>query len=392
MGIIGGGLESFMGRIHLEAIKQSGELDVVCGAFGSTRHNSFAAAKHLRLPVRRSYGSYRDMFRREVTLPEDTRMEFVSVLAPNGMHYPVSMSAADSGFPVLCEKPMSCTLAEATNLVRKLRQSGNVPYGVSFTFGGYPMLLRAQKMIQHEKALGNIRRVNATVMVGWMSQRLETAGCRQALWRTDARRCGPAGSLMDLGVSCFSLTEWLTGLHVSEVCADLKINVAGRMLDDDSAVLVRFEEGGRGTFICSQVAAGCHQGATIEVYGEKGSLRWEQSAPDRLVFCDLSLNQEVYTGGIPATERDEAQVRAQGPYGNNDAYIAALAETYRSFATLIRDPGQAAAESPAFGSVDEGLRSIVFVDAVIRNMTALGDGLPQLKWTPFVLPPIPELL
>ena len=387
VGLVGGGGESFMGPIHLAAIEQSGETEVVCGALASTRHASFAAGKQLNLPLKRSYGTYRDLFRREAVLPEDEKMEFVSIIAPNGMHYPISMSAADAGFPILCEKPLACSLSEALNLARKL-QKLDLLHGVAFTFGGYPMLLRARKLIQEEKTLGNIRRVNTTFQLGWMAQRLETAGNRQALWRTDPRRCGPVGCLMDLGLECFHLTEWLTGLHVSELCADLKTNVPGRILDDDACVLVRFEEGARGTFICSQVAAGYQDGMTIEVYGEKGSLRWSQAAPDRLVLRDLSLSEEICTGGLPATGHPP---QAQQPYGNNDAYIAALAETYRSFASLVRNPEQSADGTLAFASIEEGLRSVAFIDASVRNVTPLGEGLPQLKWTPFVLPPIPEL-
>ncbi|MCL1919921.1 MAG: Gfo/Idh/MocA family oxidoreductase [Kiritimatiellaeota bacterium] len=386
VGLVGGGAESFMGPIHLAAIEQSGEVEVVCGALASTRHGAFTAGRQLGIPTSRSYGIYRDMFRREVVLPEYERMEFASVIAPNGMHYPISMSAADAGFPLLCEKPFACSLPEALNLARKL-QERSLLHGVAFTFGGYPMLLCAQKLIQTDRTIGNVRRVITTSLVGWMAQRLETAGNKQALWRTDQRRCGPVGCLMDLGLECFHLTEWLTGLHVSEICADLKTNVAGRILDDDASVLVRFEEGGRGTFICSQVAAGYQEGVTIEVYGEKGSVRWSQSAPDRLVLRDLSLAEEVYTGGLPAAERGP---QAQQPYGDNDAYIAALAETYRSFAAHVRNPGVADA-NPAFANIEQGLRSIAFIDAAIRNVTALGEGLPHLKWTPFVLPPVPEL-
>ena len=387
VGLVGGGIESFMGGIHLAAIEQSGEAEVVCCALASTRHASFAAGKQLNFPLRRSYGTYRDMFRREAVLPEDERMEFVSIIAPNGMHYPISMSAADAGFPILCEKPLACSLPEALNLARKL-QKLNIRHGVAFAFGGYPMLLRARKLLLEEKAIGNIRRVNTTFLLGWMAQRLETAGNKQALWRTDPRRCGPAGCLMDLGVGCFYLTEWLTGLHVSELCADLKTNVPGRILDDDCCVMVRFEEGARGTFISSQVAAGCQDGMTIEVYGEKGSVRWSQAVPDQLVLRNLSLNEEIYTGGLSATSHNP---QAQQPYGDNDAYVAALAETYRSFATYIRNPKQTADGSLAFASIEEGLRSLAFIDASIRNVTSLGEGLPQLKWTPFVLPPVPEL-
>ena len=392
VGMVGGGADSFMGAIHRAAIAQSGCVELVCGAFGSTRQSSFETGKALKLPTRRVYGTYRDMFRREATLPADERMDFVAVLAPNAMHYPVAMSSIDAGFPVFSEKPFTCNMDEALNLKRKQQNSG-IPYGVAMVYANYPMLRKVRKMVQSDKLIGALRKVITTHSLGWMAQRLETAGNKQAGWRADPRRCGPAGCLIDLGVHCFHLTEWLTGLSVSEVCADLRPTVAGRVLDDDSTVLVRFSTGARGIFLASQIATGRCGGITIEIIGDKGALVWEQSQPERLVLRNLDGSQELFTEGIPAEPLGVAVTPC--PYGDNSAYVSALAATYGAFVAHLEDPKRktsAGATAGGFMTVDEGLRAVAFVDAALKNTAAPEEGAPApAKWMPFVVPPVPEL-
>ncbi|MEI7899613.1 MAG: Gfo/Idh/MocA family oxidoreductase [bacterium] len=392
IGMVGGGNESFMGNIHRAAIEQSGCVEMVCGAFGSTRQSSFETGKALKLPIRRAYGTYRDMFRREALLPEDERMNFVVILAPNAMHYPVAMSCIDAGFPVFSEKPFTCNMDEALNLTRK-QQSRGFAYGIAVVHAGYPMLQQARALIQTDKALGTLRKIITAYPLGWMAQRLETAGNKQAGWRADPRRCGPAGCLIDLGIHCLHLTEWVTGLAVSEVCADLRPTVAGRILDDDCTVLVRFANGARGVFLSSQIATGRNDGLSIEVYGDKGALVWSQSEPDRLVLRKLDGSQQLFTGGVAA---EPAPFVQPAPFGNNAAYIAALAATYRAFVEYLRTPANrpAATENAdaGFVRIEEGLRAVAFVDAVIRNTATPEEGAPlPAKWMPFVVPVVPEL-
>jgi predicted dehydrogenase len=392
VGMVGGGNESFMGSIHRTAIEQSGCVDLVCGAFGSTRQSSFETGKALKLPTRRAYGTYRDMFRREATLPEDERMNFVVILAPNAMHYPVAMSSIDAGFPVFSEKPFTCNMDEALNLTRKQKSSG-LAYGIAVVHAGYPMLQQARTLIQTDKALGTIRKVVTAYPLGWMAQRLETAGNKQAGWRADPRRCGPAGCLIDLGIHCLHLTEWVTGLSVSEVCADLRPTVAGRILDDDCSMLVRFSTGARGVFLPSQIATGRNSGLSIEIYGDKGALTWSQSEPDRLVLRGLDGAQQLFAGGAEAAP---APVVQPTPFGNNAAYIAALASTYRAFAeylALQKDkPSSADESSDGFVNIQEGLRAVAFVDAVLKNTATPEEGAPPpAKWMPFAVPPVLDL-
>lgn len=390
VGMVGGGAESFIGSIHRAAIEQSGCVELVCGAFGSTRQSSFETGKALKLPTRRAYGTYRDMFRREASLPEDDRMDFVVILAPNAMHYPVAMSSIDAGFPVFSEKPFTCNMDEAINLTRKQQNSG-LAYGVAMVYQGYPMLQKARALIQEGKEIGTLRKIITTYPLGWLAQRLETAGNKQAGWRADPRRCGPAGCLIDLGIHCFYLTEWVSGLTVSEVCADLRPTVPGRILDDDCSVLVRFENGVRGVFLASQIATGRSDGLRIELIGDKGALVWSQSEPDRLLQRGTDDSKYGFAGGVAA----ETSEYAPTPYGNNAAYTAALASTYHAFFEHLeatRSKKAVPATPQGFMTIDEGLRAVVFMDAVIRNTATPEEGLPPpAKWTPVIVPPIPEL-
>lgn len=390
VGIVGGGNDSFIGDIHRAAIKQCGRLELVCGAFGSTRQSSFETGKRLELPTRRSYGTYRDMFRREATLPEDERMDFVSILAPNAMHYPVAMSSIDAGFSVFSEKPFTCNLDEGLNLTRKQQASGLV-YGIAMVYQGYPALQLARRLLLEEQTIGTIRKIVSRYPLGWMAQRLETAGNKQAGWRADPRRSGPAGCLLDLGIHCFYLSEWLSGLAVSEVCADLRATVPGRILDDDCSVLVRFTGGARGVFLASQIATGRRDGLTIELMGDRGALLWSQNEPHRLIVRDVDGSERVLTEGIPAT----GEKPGPNPFGSDAAYIAALASTYSAFADYYEScKAQKSVAPPARGfmSIEDGLRAVVFVDAVLKNCTVPEEPAPPPdKWTPIIVPPIPEL-
>ena len=390
VGMVGGGNESFMGAVHRAAIEESGCAELVCGAFGSTRHSSYDAGKTLGLSTKRTYGTYRDMFRREAALPKNERMDFVAILAPNAMHYPVAMSATDAGFSIFSEKPFTCNLDEAVNLTRKQRSSG-LAYGVAMAYPGYPMLRKMREMITEDKSIGTLRKVVSSFLLGWMAPRLETAGNRQAGWRTDPRRSGPAGCLADLCGHCQYVTEWVTGLRIAQVCADTRPTVPGRILDDDCTVMVRFEDEVRGVFLASQIATGRQQGLCIEVFGDKGSIAWVQGEPERLLLRGVDGTEKSISGGQPADNPPPGP----NPFGGDAAYISALAASYRSFAehlrrTLARKSGSSAL--PGFMTMDEGLRAVTFVDAVLQN-TAVpeeDEPLPD-KWMPFVVPPVLDL-
>ena len=360
MAMVGGGKESFIGQYHRMAAQITGRIDLVCGAFGSTRHRSFEGGEDLFLARDRVYGAYRDMLRKEATLPEDVRPDFIVITAPNNLHYPVAMAALDAGFHVLCEKPLTTSMDEVTNLGRKLDDKQRL-IGLTFSYSGYPMVRLAQKMIAEGK-LGNIRRVVVECPQGWLATRLETAGNRQASWRADPRRAGPSGCMADVGAHGAYLTEWITGQLITEVSADVRACVAGRQLEDDGAVLFRLANGAQGVLWASQISIGETGGERIRIFGDKGGLHWELNNPGELVVHSLSGSSEVLRAETPV-----APLTAMPSAGWADGLCHSLAFIYNQFADGVlafdgkRDP------APAYPSLAEGARAVAFVDAVIRN-------------------------
>ena len=370
MAMVGGGKESFIGPFHRRAAQITGRIELVCGAFGSTRHRSFEGGEDLFLARERIYGAYRDMLRKEASLPDDVRPDFVVITAPNNLHYPVAMAALDAGFHVLCEKPLTTSVDEVQNLGRKLDDKQRL-IAVAYTYTGYPMIRQAQKLIRDGR-LGNIRRVVAECPQGWLALRLETAGNRQAGWRADPRRAGPSGCMADVGAHGAYLTELLTGLQISAVSADMRACVAGRQLEDDGAVLFRLSNGAQGVLWASQVSVGENGGVRIRIFGDKGGLLWELDNPNTLTVHALDGSSEVLRFTEPVTA-----LTATPPAGRTDCLCDALAYIYNQFADGIlafdgkRDP------APIYPSLAEGVRVVAFVDAVVRNTR------PEIteKWT-----------
>lgn len=390
VGMVGGAADSFMGKIHRAAIEATGSLELVCGAFGASRQSSFDAGKILEMPTERVYGTYRDMFRREAALPVEERMDFVTVIPPNTMHYPVAMSSIDAGFPMFCEKPFTSNLDEAVNLSRKQRESG-LPYAIAMVYAAYPMLRKARELITVDKELGNLRKVVVNYLLGWMAPRLENAGNKHAGWRTDPRRCGGGGALIDLAIHCQYLSEWVTGLEITDLTADLRPSVPGRILDDDCTILARFGDNVHGVLMASQITTGRTDGISLEIIGDKAALLWVQNQPDKLILRDVSGKETILTGGTPAKKAETHQV----PFGNDTAYLAALTDSYRDYIAYLLSVRAGKPKLPAipnFMTIQEGLRSVAFVDAVLKN-TAIPeeDEAPPAKWHPLIVPPVPDL-
>ena len=395
VGMVGGSLNSFMGEIHRQAIARSGCLELVCGAFGSTRNSSYETGKQLGLPTRRVYGTYRDLFRREAALSPEERIDFATVITPNAMHYPIAMSAIDAHFPIFCEKPFTCNMDEALNLTRKQQASG-IRYGIAMVLPCYPMFRKARSLIQEEQAIGVIRKVVVSCEMGWMAPRLEVNGNRQAGWRSDPRRSGQAGCVTDLGAHCFYAAEWLTGLTVSEICADTRPTVPGRILDDDCTILLRFENGIRGVLLASQIETGSAGGITAKIIGSKGTLIWRQADPDRIRIIGVDGSVGEIVSDAVETPRTVSPECPPTPFGNNEAYIQALTDAYIAFAEYLTAGKDAERHTASFMSITEGLRSVAFVDAVLKN-TAVPpppqDDTPPPplppKWMPLIIPAIP---
>jgi len=385
MAMIGGGVESWMGAAHRAAAAATGKIDFVSGAFGSTRQRSQDSGTAMGMPPGRTYGAYRDMLRRESHRTGEAEPDFVAIAAPNSMHYPIAMAAFDSGFHVLTEAPMTTNLDEALNLKRKMMDVKR-ELCVTYTYSAFPMIRQARVLLRRG-AIGNLRKITITYPMGWLAQRLETQGNRHASWRTDQRRCGLCGSMMDIGMHCAHLLEFLAGAPLREVNADLHTFVAGRMLDDDSAAFVRLDKGVKGLILASQVSIGKWNRLRIEMYGDKGALFWRLDRPDLLTFHGVEDDTKVMQAKPGPLDQVNMPEGVTLPFGLGEPYFRALVSIYDAFADRLlavrhgEDPGVA-----MYPQIDEGIRATAFLEAVCRN--AKGEGGGNERWTPLVFQPM----
>lgn len=373
--MVGGGRGAFIGAVHRMAAALDGQIELVCGAFSSDAERSRQSGADLFLAPERSYGSYAEMIRTEASLPEDVRMDLVSVVTPNHMHFDPAMMALDHGFHVVCDKPVCLTLEEALALQAKVKSSGLL-FALTHNYTGYPMVKQARQMIAHG-ALGNIRRVVVEYPQGWLSTALEASDQKQAAWRTDPARSGAAGAMGDIGTHAENLAEYVTGLKIESLCADLHTHVAGRKLDDDGSVLLRFDNGARGVLYASQISAGEENNLRIRVYGEKGSLDWSQMEPNSLIirWPDQPM-QIMRTGG--GTLYPQAQMHTRIPAGHPEGYIEAFANIYRNVAYCLQARLSNSSVDPVyqdFPTIDDGVRGMRFIDAVVKS-----GNQDEVKW------------
>jgi len=365
--MVGGGQDAFVGAVHRMAARMDGRIDLVCGAFSSNRQRSREGGLALDLDPERVYNSYRDMFRKETKLPEDDRMDFVTIVTPTNMHYPIAMASLDAGYHVLCDVPMTMTLDEAVNLARKLEATGGI-FCLTHTYTAYPMVIEARGLVQKGR-LGELRRIVVEYPQGWLATRQETSGNKQAIWRTDPKRAGASCCVSELGSHCENLVHFITGLRVSAVCADMTTFVAGRPLEDDASVLLRFDNDARGVMWTSQLALGESNGLSIRVYGDKGSLLWSQQTPNKLLLHWLNKPSEIRQTG---TESAGAAARAAALFegGRPEGYVEAYSNLYSTFAdTLLKriSGKKPKASDGGFPGVEEGIRGLKFVEAVVRS-------------------------
>ncbi|MFW5857182.1 MAG: Gfo/Idh/MocA family protein [Planctomycetota bacterium] len=297
MGMVGGGPGAFIGDVHRKAAQFDGGVDLVAGAFASTAKKSKQQGRELFLDANRVYGSYKEMIKKESELPEGERIDFVSVVTPNHMHFPVARDFFQAGFHVVCDKPMTLTLKEAKDLARLVKRRKKQVFALTHNYTGYPMVKLAKDIVQAKKKCGKILKVVVQYPQGWLIDRLEKQGAKQAEWRTDPKRSGKAGCMGDIGTHAENLAEYITGLKITDVCADLGALVKGRALDDDGNVLLRFDNGAQGLLFASQISVGELNGLRINVYGEKGSLYWRQEYPNDLEFFERDGTVVTYRRG-----------------------------------------------------------------------------------------------
>lgn len=367
MGMVGGGLDAFIGAVHRKAANLDGEIELVCGAFSSSAEKSRAAGEALYLSPHRVYRNFEEMIKKERNLPGDQRMDFVSIVTPNHIHFGPARMALENGFHVIMDKPMTFDLDEAKKLQRVVEKSKMV-LALTHTYTGYPMVKEARNLIATGE-LGNVRKVYVEYPQGWLSTFLEGTGQKQAAWRTDPSKSGAGGSIGDIGTHAANLAEYVTGLRIAEICALLNTVVEGRKLDDDSSMLIKFDSGASGVLTATQIAAGEENNLSIRVYGEKGGLEWRHEEPNTLVVKWLDKPKEIYRTGW-AYLSESAKKNTRTPNGHPEGYLEAFANLYINFAKAVRDHKPGKKIDPAkydFPGVDEGVRGLAFVDTVIQS-------------------------
>jgi predicted dehydrogenase len=382
MGMVGGGKDAFIGAIHRIAANMDGLIELVCGALSIHEDVAKESGKMLFLPEDRTYTSYEQMIAAEAKLPADKRMDFVTIVTPNFAHFAPAMLALDNGFNVVIEKPVTFTLDEAKQLKKKVEETGLMLL-LTHTYSGYPMVKEAKQIVK-SGALGKVRKIYVEYHQGWLSKLSEREGNAQAAWRTDPKRSGKSGCMGDIGTHAAHLAEYISGLKITQMCASLNTVVEGRMLDDDGAILLRFEGNATGTLSASQVAAGEENALKIRVYGENGGLEWAQQEPNTLTLRWIDKPAQTLRAGSNYTswESTYATHNCRTPGGHPEGYLEAFGNLYRNFALTLsaklnnEEPHK---EWLDFPGIDDGIRGMAFIDNVVASSQS------DKKWTDYVI-------
>ncbi len=376
MGMIGGGSDAFIGAVHRIAALMDGQIELVCGAFSSKPEKSKATGKELFLPPDRVYASYKEMIDKESLLPEGERMDFVSIVTPNHVHFDPAKLALGHGFHVVLDKPMTFDLDEARQLKKIVDETGLV-FCLTHTYTGYPMVKEARHLVTSGN-LGAIRKVYVEYPQGWLSTSLEKTGNKQADWRTDPKRSGMGGALGDIGTHAANLAEYVTGSKITKLCADINAVVSGRVLDDDASMLLKFKNGASGVLFATQVAAGEENCIKIRVYGEKGGVEWKQDDANSLIIRWIDRPIEIRrTGGNVGYLSSFALHNTRTPSGHPEGYLEAFANLYRNFTLTVRakmNGEQPTAEWLDFPGVEDGVRGMLFIEKAVES------GKSDQKW------------
>jgi predicted dehydrogenase len=368
MGMVGGGYDAFIGAVHRKAALMDGEIELVCGAFSSDPQKSKESGAKLYLPPDRVYDSYNEMIQKEKLLPEGIRMDFVSIVTPNHVHFGPAKMALENGFSVVCDKPLAFSLVEAKELVKVVQNSGLL-FALTHNYTGYPLVKQAREMIKNGE-LGNIRKIIVEYPQGWLSTKIEDSGQKQASWRVDPDRSGKAGSMGDIGTHAENLAAYITGLEITELCADLSTFVPGRKLDDDGNILLRFNNGAKGILHASQISTGEENDLNIRVYGEKGGISWHQMEPNSLVVRWIDKPMQILRAGNNSHLYPQALHASRIPAGHPEGYIEAFANIYQNFANALRAKLSNKEINPNyldFPTVQDGLRGMRFIETVVKS-------------------------
>jgi predicted dehydrogenase len=380
MGMVGGGLDAFIGAVHRIAANMDGKIELCCGALSIKPDVAKESGKALFLPEDRTYLSFEEMIKKESEMPADKRIDFITIVTPNFAHYAPAVMALDHGFNVVIEKPMTFTPEEAKALKKKVEETG-LQLCLTHTYSGYPMVKQARSMIQ-DGTMGKVRKIIVEYPQGWLSRLTEREGNAQASWRTDPKKSGKSGSMGDIGTHAAHLAEYITGLNITKICADLNIVVEGRGLDDDGNVLLKFENNVNGVLIASQVAAGEENALKIYIYCENGGLEWRQQEPNSLLVKWLDQPTQIYRAGANYSNilSKAALANCRTPGGHPEGYLEAFGNIYRNFALTLMSKLEGKEPTPEmldFPGVDEGVRGMAFIENVVASAAS------NEKWLDF---------
>ena len=380
MGMVGGGKDAFIGAIHRIAANMDGQIELVCGALSIDPQIAEESGKMLFLDPGRTYKTYDELITKESQLPENVRMDFLTIVTPNFAHFAPAMMALDHGFNVVIEKPITFSLEEAKQLKAKVEETGLLLL-LTHTYSGYPMVKQAKQMVK-EGVIGKIRKIYVEYPQGWLSKLSEREGNAQAAWRTDPSKSGKSGCMGDIGTHAAHLAEYISGLKITKLCADLNIVVENRMLDDDGNVLLGFDNGANGVLMASQVAAGEENALKIRLYGELGGLEWRQEEPNTLLVKWLDKPTQILRAGAGYGDRLSSYAihNTRTPGGHPEGFLEAFGNLYRNFALTLsaRIHGtEAPKEAFDFPSVDDGVRGMAFINNVVKSSQS------SEKWTHF---------
>ena len=379
MGMVGGGKDAFIGAIHRLSANMDGLIELVSGALSIKPEVAMESGKMLFLPESRTYTTYEEMLEKESQLPDNERMDFVTIVTPNFAHFGPAMMALDKGFNVVIEKPITLNIEEAKQLKQKVEETGLL-LCLTHTYTGYPMVKQAKELVK-SGALGTIRKVYVEYKQGWLSKLTEREGNQQAAWRTDPKKSGKSGVMGDIGTHAANLAEYITGLQITHVCAALNTVVEGRALDDDGSVLLKLSGGATGVLIASQIAAGEENNLNIKIYGEHGGLEWHQQEPNTLLLKWLDKPAEILRAGS-AYLTAIAKSNCRTPGGHPEGYLEAFANIYRSFALTLSAKIEGTGIDTnlyEFPSVNDGIRGMAFIDNVVKSSES------NEKWTEHVI-------
>jgi predicted dehydrogenase len=370
LGMVGGGQGAFIGGVHRIAARMDGEFELVAGALSSDPARAKASAAELGLDPERSYGSFAEMAKAEAKRPDG--IEAVAIVTPNNMHYPPAKAFLEAGIHVICDKPLTSTLADAKKLAALVKKTGRV-FVLTHNYTGYPMVRQAREMVQ-KGVLGDIRVVQAEYPQDWLTEKVEDTGAKQAVWRTDPKQSGAGGAVGDIGTHAYNLARFVTGLELDTLAADLTSFVKGRPLDDNVSVLLRFKGGAKGMLWASQVAPGNENGLKLRVYGAKGGLEWTQADPNYLWYTPFGEPKRLITRGGAGAGAAAGRV-TRIPPGHPEGYLEGFANIYAEAARAIRaarGKGGKVPKDVVFPTVEDGVEGVAFIEACVKSSSKNG--------------------